>query len=313
MKKIELNIKGLNLAHQRASKEQLLEIAKTIFPVAKLDQLAKFENCYSELSWNSNLERLFKESIIDTKARFEFILRIENPIMRMHQTLNFIEYLTTINEIDFTSQVIESLKNIETSRTKDTRSLGHRKILGYFAEHANLENFILTLKLCEISKERNEIQRIKFHFVNNYSKTNSLEETLKVVQHKVFGKKYILSALKPNTEKASYRDMKNTLDKNTLLKELDNETKVQLLAETFYQSSKIEYKLSDFNEIYEKVFNLDPKIRIGDVKLRDWLLMQIGSNLKEIELVIKCRKAIKNNNLKKELRYVEDKIKMNYS
>lgn len=311
MEKIKLNIQGINLANQKASKEELLTIAEKIFPQDKFNQLSRFENYYSGLSWNHNLEYLFKEIQIEPEIRFDLILEIENPIMRMHQTLYFLQDLTSTGRLEFAYKVVESLKNINSGRTKDTQSLGYRKILEHFALEGNLEKFTKTIKLCEPAKERNDIQRIKSKFVTSYSEKNSLENTLKVVQNKLFGDKFIFPALEPNTKKVSYQKMKDTIETNEVLNQLEHETKVQLLAETFFQSSKNNYNLQDFEEIFQLVFDLDPKVKAGDVKLRDWLLMQIGSNLNEIELVIQCRKAIKNNSLKKELSYVEKRLKEN--
>lgn len=308
MEKIKLNIQGLNLVDQRASKEQLLTIAEKIFPPDRFDQLARFENYYSGLSWSHNLERLFKEIRIEPEIRFDLILEIENPIMRMHQTLYFLEDLTSVGELAFAHQVVESLKSIKSGRTNDTRALGYRKILEHYAAEGNLEEFSKTIKRCEPAKERNTIQRIKSKFISNYSEKNALNDTLKIVQHKLFGDKFIWSALEPQTKTISYQKMKDILDTNELLSQLKHDTKVQLLAETFFHHSKNNYDLNEFQEIYQLVYDLDPKIKAGDVKLRDWLLMQIGSNLNEIDLVVQCRKAIKNNHLKKELGIVEKRI-----
>lgn len=110
--------------------------------------------------------------------------------------------------------------------------------------------------------------------------------------------------------RTSYQEKKETIEKNEILSSLEHPTKVRLLAETFSQSSKNNYTTSDFQDIYQMVFDLDPKIKAGDVKLRDWLFVQIGANLKDIDLVTRCRKAIKNNHLKKELGYVEKKLRL---
>ena len=307
MEKIKLNIQGLNLAYQKAPKNQLLSIAEKIFPAEKFERLSKFENCYSGLSWNSNLDRLYEETLVEPDIRFNFVLSVNDPIMRMHQTLSFLEYLTSTDNIDFANEVVESLKDIESGRMKDTRSLGHRKILDYYADKADFTNFSAVIKCCEPAKERTNLDRIKWKFISNYSEANTLEDTLKVVKHKLFGKKYFFGALEPMTKKVSYKSMKETLENHELLAELESSTKIQLLAETFHYSSKVGYDLNDFNEIFEQVFNLDPKIRAGDVKLRDYLLMQIGCNLNERELVMKCKKEIKNNRLKKELSFNLDK------
>lgn len=287
-----------------------MSIAENIFPDFKFEQLLISENCYSALTWNYNLELLFDDSTIDPTTRFELILSIEDPIMRMHQTLHFLEHLTSISEIDFAKEVVESLHDIDASiRTKDTRSLGHRKILNYYAEQADFEAFSKTIKLCEPAKERSNLLRIKANFVTCYSKKYPLEDTLKIVGNKLFGSKLMYAAIEPATEKMSYQAMKKTIEKHQQLRDLEHSMKVQMLAETFYFSSKTEYSLGDFHEIYQLVFDLDPKISGGDVKLRDWLLMQIGSNLKELDLVTQCRKAIKNNRLKKELSAIEKSLK----
>ncbi|WP_341225800.1 hypothetical protein [uncultured Arcticibacterium sp.] len=309
MKNIQLNIKGLNLIVEGASKNELLEIAEDIFPKYNYTQLCKFENYSSRLSWNFNLTRLFKEQNppIEKEKRFSLIMEIKDEIMRMHQTLSFLENLIEQNEINFSLKVVESLSNIECGRTKDTRALGWRKVLKYYAKTADLESFKKVLKLCESGKERNEITSLKSLMVTSYSKLNGIEKGLELARLKLFGNKYLYSAVSSGIQTSSYDKMKKVLKNIT---DLGQEDKTALLARTFQQNAKNgNFSLINFDEIYQQVETMDPKIKFGDFRLRDTLLMDIGMNLKELDLVIKCRISIKNNNLKKELRYTEEQLK----
>jgi len=310
MERILKNIEGLNLVFDRAPKEILIDIAREIFSVRNFEQILISNNCYSSLSWNHNLERLFDEDgTVSDKERFNLIMTIKCPIMRMHQTLYLLDKICTEGKIDFSYRVIQSLKGIDCkSRVNDARSLGYRKLLGWYADQGDIENFLKTIKVCESGKERDTIAGLKATFIKRYAENNGGEEAIKIARKKPFGPKFLSVVLLAIATKTSYKEMKILLEAIDSREDIPHEDVIRVLAISFRNHSEDGINEEEYSELFDSINNLNPKIKAGDFRLRDTLLLNVGLNLVELEKVVQCRKAINNNNLKKELRFLEKEL-----
>ncbi len=310
--KIKRNIQGLNLAFKKGPKEELLSIAKDIFPDFRFEEVTLFDNCYCCLTWNHNLKDLFEQdNSLGKEERFSLVVEIEDPIMRMHQILDFIESLLKKEEVDYAYMVLERLGEIDlnSERMPDPRSLGYRKFLEYYAQKADRDNFLKTLKLTEPGKQKNEIERLKSLFVQEYAGKNELADSLELLKNKAFGDKYLYHVFAPIINKISYRKMKTLLETTEALQTMPENDRLTILAQTFADDAKTDFSVADFEELFGQIEVLDPEIKAGDVRLRDFLLLQLGMNLNDLEYVAKCKKAMNNNILKKELTLVENNLK----
>lgn len=292
---IAMNILGMNLAYSKGSKSELNDIAGQVFDDYDLKELLKFDNCYSELSWNSNLKRLLSESALSERERLAVIGNIESPIMRMHQVLHL---LNPVHDLNFAYEAVESLKDIKCSRVSDTRALGFRYILKYYAEHGDLENFKVLLKKCEPAKERHFIETCKNSLLENLIGSPSKEEIIKLCGTKEFSSRYLYSGLKPLAQRTAFWEFKQELDEIRNVLELYQYE--QLLTDSYISHYKGDPEEEAFNVMFDLISEIDAKTKRGDFRLRDWLFTDLG-RVTNKQMLVKCKKAIKHPLLKGEL------------
>jgi len=117
------------------------------------------------------------------------------------------------------------------------------------------------------------------------------------------GAKLYFSALTAFAEQGNYQELKQIFEKHPELKQPEAETELKILATAYLEAKKINLLIDDdFEELFERAVKMDRKLKWGDVKLQDSILLDLGlANQNNKERFLKCRKAIKNNWLKKEL------------
>lgn len=311
LEKILLNIKGINLVFDKGPRDELINIAEKIFPEERLDSIKLYDNCYSGSSWSDNLDLLFNQlPTLEDGKRFELIRNIKDPIKRMHQTLSLLNDICNEGKVELALHVIQSLANIDCKpRVNDTRALGYRKLLEFYAKEGDFDNFKKYIQLCEPGKERYAISRIKYIFISSYTLLNGADRATNIARKKPFGKQYLVTVLSAATELHNYQEMEKALNQFEDIDSISEEDQIRLLAESFKKHVKTHYDEKHFDELFHKIDSLNPKIRSGDFKLRDILLMTIGMDIDDLNRVTQCRKAINNRGLKSELKFVEETLK----
>ncbi|EJL62136.1 hypothetical protein [Flavobacterium sp. CF136] len=310
MNKIQKSIFGLNLIYDKGSKDELLSLAKGLFDESELKSISLFDNCYSSLTWNNNLKKQFDDNTISFENRLDYVTSINDHIIRMHQLNYLLRALLTNNEVIEALKTLEKYSELEVRIFDNPKVIGYRLLLEYYAEISDYEKFIELIKQCEISKEKNQIQRIKNIFIANFALKFGIEKVIKVLNTKVFGEKYIYCALIALTKQVDYMTMKNLLANNTFFNTFDSNNKTQILVETFENAAKNQnFSDLNFEELYEKVLSIDPKIKAGVVRLKDILFVKLGQYSTKLDYVIRCKKEITSNEMKKELSIVEQQLK----
>ena len=303
--KIQLNLKGLNLVYDNGPREVIMEIAAPIMSEYHYQELGKYNNYRSSLSWSHNLERLLaQEHQFSDEQWRTLIAAIKDDIIRMHQILFFLSHLTKTGKIDLAKEVIEDLKGIDmTGRVNEARALGHRVVLNYYAEQGDIVKFEETLKRCEIVRERYAITQSRSILLRSLHKLHPIDKVYEIYKKK-FSKIGAYAPLIEFARKMPFDDFITFLDK------VKNELapyEYELLYVNAYKAHPIE-AAAQFQKTFDMIGAIDPKHKFGDVKLRDWLLMELGSSTSDLALVKKCKKQIKSSRIKKELGYHEARL-----
>jgi len=143
--------------------------------------------------------------------------------------------------------------------------------------------------------------------IENYAANNGLEAAVELCKNKVFGSKYLFSALLPIAKQIGYIETKKIFSTNESFRQPEFRTYERILMETYGADNFIHEREDIYKEIYELTDNIDKTIKWGDFKLRDFLLLDLASCLqrddsqKYEKRIMQCRKAIKNSSLKREL------------
>jgi hypothetical protein len=314
---IEGCIEALNLCHQAgrneeapAIKARVIELYETIVPPDDQYQLAKNEYG-SSLVWEEQLLKQFRAAGLSVEEQWEYVQQVEDKIIFNHLVISIIEQLAAPGREEKCMFYIGRLETLHIFKEEDRRFQGYRVLLRYAAERADTASFFRFLPLSEPIKERHEIDRCKTTLVARVSKTQGWEAAVELCRHKKIGDKYVADALRPLAEHWTYEDMKRLFEERPDLDVEKRHTRLKLLVEAHCEEAKRDAARASarFDELFRLADATDPEIRWGDLRLRDGLLMDIGLAAQDPTEVERCRKAIKNNSVKKELKWWLDDLK----
>jgi hypothetical protein len=306
---IDACIKLINIADtvyytKDASVEIIDEIIR-LHPIAGFneDYFTKDTKYVESLTFLHKLEDIFQDSNIAHTEVITIALRVTDMIIRHHIVLYAIKQVLTIGNVTIAESYIKHMPDIKSfGKIESTQHRGYREILSYYAEAGNLEAFLKTLKLSAPAKDaRHEIIGAKISLIEQYSKQNSYELATALAQRKEFGPKYLYAALKPHAGTLPINDMQTLLQNPAF-----DVPKLYLREELTMLNLVGHYKNSQDEKIFEQAFtfadNIDPKIKTGVAKMRDWFLLELGiASPVDSKLRLRCRKAIKNASIKREL------------
>lgn len=296
--------------YQKRLKNDIEVLEKNI---AKGDESYRYG--YSFLDYTHRLKQLFTNEKLDEKQMLEVILRIEDPIGRKHLFIDLLEYMQEHkkwNEMEFYIEqmpVYKSYPGSSENKDRPTAPYGYQIRIYEFVENVDLVKFNEYFKKCVPSIYKYEMKEIKSDFIKNYTIQKGVKEAMDLTKKAPF-KNFELDALFPQVNVLPYSEMMALIDEyEEVLKNQKSAIKEQLLVETLeVQFKKGNYNENDFLEVYAMVEKMDRKEIFGDVKLKDALFYTLGESTNNLALVINCRKQIKHNLLKSELKFWENKI-----
>lgn len=228
---------------------------------------------------------------------------VNAPIMFNHIMKHIVTNLTVINDIDKALELIPNFKKTIIFKEEDNFDQGYLIILKHFALKGDDINFFKYFKLSKPVNNRSEVDHCKGLLVQAFTKKRGLEASLELCKHKNLSKRYHFDALNSFAELGKYQELKSIFVKYPALKQPELETEIKILTIAYLEAINNHYTIDDdFEMLFEKASKISRKLRWGDVKLQDAVFLDLGlANKNDIDRVKMCRKAIKNNKMKKEL------------
>jgi hypothetical protein len=144
---------------------------------------------------------------------------------------------------------------------------------------------------------------LKIELVRGVCQKSGIEAAIQLCQHKNIGEKYYYYALCVYANNGEYEKLKAIFARYPQLRQPETETELNILAMACMEAHEKGINIADdFEELFLRAVAVDPKLKWGDVRLRDSILFNLGWAYKgDRERMLRCRKAIKNNSIKKEL------------
>jgi hypothetical protein len=269
---------------------------------------------YSFLDYVHRLQQLFINKKLDEKQMLEVVLTIDRNISRKHLFISLLEYMKKLGKWDDMEYYIEQMPVYKASsyKKKDepTSAYGYQIRIYEYINNVDLSKFKIYYKKCVPAVHKYEMKGIKADFIFNYSKQKGVKPAMELTKKAPF-KNYEITALNPQVEILSYSEMLTLIKKyEDVLNKQKSAIKERLLVDTLKaEFNKGNYNESYFLEVYKMIQKMDRKERWGDFKLKDALFFDLAESTKNLELIINCRKEIKHNLLKKELKYWETESK----
>ncbi|MCJ8154703.1 hypothetical protein MKJ01_13105 [Chryseobacterium sp. SSA4.19] len=239
-----------------------------------------------------------EEEILNSAQKITY-----DDIIYNHILIHIITNLVIRDKIEKAEKYTAYFRKTKIFKENDNVDKGFLIILTYYALKGDQKNFFKYFTACKPSINRSEVNDAKQSLVTAYADAHGVEAAINLCRHKNLGTKYHSDAIITYAVKGKYQELKEVFNKYPELKQHELETELSMLISA-YENAKIR-KLpvdDDFEILFERAKQVDRKLRRGDGKLQDELFLNLGlASQDNPERVKRCRKAIKNNSLKKEL------------
>ena len=256
------------------------------------------------LDWLNAILVLFDFANYNEQQILESAEKIVNDnIIFNHIMKHIITNCVVMNDIELAEKFIPNFKKTIIFKEENNLDMGYLIILKYYAMKGDVENFFKYFKQSKPSVNRSEIGEAKFLLVNNFATNNGIEKSIELCKHKNLGASYYYSALMSVAEQGKYNDLKEIFVKYPELKQPELETELKVLTSAYLAGRELNLTIDDdFETLFERALQVNRKLKWGEIKLQDSIFLDLGlASNGDIERVVKCRKAIKDNRLKKEL------------
>jgi hypothetical protein len=236
-----------------------------------------------------------------------FFDKVENKYTKNWLKVFLIQRAVDLSELDLAEIIIEELPDEDDG---PARYVGHRIILKYYAKSCNIEGFIKRLKLSKPSRfPRNQIGEIKYLLIENYSRKNGFEKALELCNDKNFGHQFSIASIRWTAHLMGLDEIDSILVDYPIIRTSAPNAKADLYVKHFSNQKPFSINDSDFSRAFSEVLKLDKNIKFGDMRLRDYLLMDLGSSTLNATQIKECKKQIISPLTKKELTYHLENIK----
>ncbi len=228
---------------------------------------------FSFLSFLKLVKNSCTELQVPTDEMIDYFSKAEYHILQSELTQFVISKLLEKDDVK------TSLSLIPRINDKNEHYTCYRLIAHYYGQKADKLNFLKWLKKCDARKDVGDIQAIKSIFVSKYAETNSLDEALKIVDSKGFGKMYLTDALLPFTKTKSFNEIKEII--NIPRFETKKEYLQQIILTNSFINNKTNQTINNFNELSEILMEIPSRVRWypSDASLRDNLWSYIAESL----------------------------------
>jgi len=262
-----------------------------------------FSGIRSILDWENALLMLFDWEKLNEVQMLEYAQNIADTFIFNHVLEHIIENLTAEDEISKAQEYTLLFRPYEIDKYTDAQETGYRVILRYYARKGDADNFFKTLKLCKPSQKIYIIDEAKIKLLQTVCENKGIETAIKLCSHKNMGERFYFDALSVVAENGEYSALKKLFEKYPELKQPEKETELHILSLAYSEAAKRNIETEDdFEILFDRALNIDAKMKWGDAKTRDVILFVLGLASRENkERFLRCRKAIKNNSIKREL------------
>lgn len=267
-------------------------------------KIAGIDRITDRLSWLKAVLFLYDWVNYAESEILESAKKINNDhILYNHIMIHIISNFVVQDDIESAIKYIPNFRETTIWKKEDNLDLGYLIILNYYARKGDAKNFLKYFKLSKPSSNRGKITDAKSLLVKRFTLQNKIENSIALCSHKNLGSNFYYSILMAFAEKGEYQELKTIFLKYPMLKQAEKETELTILVQAYSEAKNKNIRVDDdFEILFNRTKQVDRKLKCGDVKLQDSIFLDLGmASSDNKERVILCRKAIKNNFLKKAL------------
>ncbi|TCM63341.1 hypothetical protein EC844_12166 [Acinetobacter calcoaceticus] len=255
------------------------------------------------LDWLHAIVILYDAIDFDEQQIIDSAQSIQNDIIFNHIVKHVVSNCVVQQDISAALQFIRYFRRTHIFYESDSVDLGYLILLKYYALRADVDQFFKYFKLSKPSRNRYELAILKGILVEKFSSQNNIADVLKLCKHKNIGAGFYYNALLAYADQGQYSLLKTMFRQHPELIQADKATDVHVLIRAYAKAKQLDIEVEDdFELLFDRVTQIGRKLRWGDVKLQDSLLYDLGmADFDHQTRRIRCRKAIKDNRIKKEM------------
>lgn len=303
-------IKALNMS-DRLSGEEFNRTPFIVVTYIKVYGQEAYNKCLAQKHYRNfnafyhilgSIEQQITYRNIPTKVAKYYIDQIKNKVIANHALLFVVETAIKRNEIEYAEEMICFLSD---DSPVSAIYHGYRMLLKFYALKADLDNFRKYLKLSKPAKlPKNQVIEYKRIMLTNYSENNGVGEGLKLCKEKIFGFKLCMSIIDEQAKKFSIIEINDILENHPVFLEYEPNAKAVLYVKRFNPFKQVPIPEEEFETTLKEIAKVDKSIKNGGVRLKDYLLFDLGSSSSNEKQITVCKKMITAPFYKKELGYL---------
>ncbi|MVX34783.1 hypothetical protein [Myroides sp. LoEW2-1] len=259
---------------------------------------------YHVLDWLNALLTLFDLANYEDEEILKFANCIVNDnIVFNHVLKHIISNCIVKGDVEQAEQYISNFKTTVVFKEEDNFDQGYLIILQYYAMLGDEVNFFKYFKQSKPAINRYEVNEAKEFLVTNYCLKNGVEAGLTLCKHKNLGVKFHHNALMAFAEQGKYQELKQKFTEYPDLKQPEVQRELHVLTHAYWRAKEFGLAVDDdFEVMFDRATQVDRKLKWGAAKLQDVFFVNLfyGSRDNK-ERAVRCRKAVKNSSLKREL------------
>ncbi len=254
------------------------------------------------LDWEKALMLFYDAAVFSEGDILSSAKNIKDDIIFNHLLEHVISNLAAKNEIKKALKFISEFRATNIFKEENNKDSGYLIILRHYAAQGDADNFFNYFKLAEPRKNKSELADLNAFLIESFASNHNIEKAIDLCRHKNLGEKFHSNALFAFAKTGKYTELKSIFEKYPELKQSGNGTELSLLSTAYLAARKNKFEVEDdFEMMFESALKLDRKIKSGAATLQDAVLYDLGlAEYDNDERREKCRKAIKNNSIKKE-------------
>ena len=247
------------------------------------------------------LMRYIETNVTDLELANNYINKIDDYYTRNWQKIDLVRYAVQRENIVLAEKITAEIPDEDSG---PAQYVAQRHILEHYAKVGDIEHFKEKVKPSKLGKfPRYGIEAYKFKLIEGYSSRKGVEKAFLLLEDKYFEKTASIAALRCLAHKLTLDE----IDKYLLTyPRVLNETvsaKADLYVLHFRENKPIEITQKDFERSLTEILKQDKDAKIGDMRYRDSLLLDLGSSTTNKKQALECKKHIISPSVKRELNY----------
>lgn len=247
------------------------------------------------------LMRYIETKKLDLEVANLYINKLENYYTKYWQKIELVRQAVERNNIELAEKITSEVPNEDSG---PAQYVAQRHILEHYAKIGDIVQFKEKIKPSKLGKfPRHGIESYKYKVIEGYARRNGIDEAFLLLEDKYFEKTASISALRCFAKTLTLDEIDNYLHIYPRVLSETISARADLYVLHFSEQRPIEISKQNFEKTLIEILKQDKDVKLGDLRYRDSLLLDLGSSTTNKKQALECKKYIISPKVKTELNY----------